>query len=59
MKRVCVNPREYKPGEYLVVLDDLDRQIKYKPGGNMVNKTTHISRRLKDKDLVLVVKQED
>jgi hypothetical protein len=59
MRFVIVNPREYKPGKHLIVLDDLHRQIKYRPEGNRLKLTMHISRRLKDRDLVLVAPKQE
>jgi len=51
VEKIRVNPKETKDG-HLVVHDELGRIIPFKEDGNMTRRTTHISRRVKDGDLV-------
>jgi len=50
MISIKVNPTDQKS----FVLDDRGRKISYKKAGNVVNKTIHIVRRLKEGSLTLV-----
>ena len=53
-EKILVNPRQAKSGEYLKVLDEFGRIIKFRPAGNPKIRSTHISRMIKSGDLVVV-----
>lgn len=54
MAKVKVNPRKGIDGKPMKAFDDAGRLISFKEEGNLVKKTTIISRQIKFGDLVIV-----